>query len=151
MTNEEAIRVFGRMLNEFCNEDTWMQECKDAVDMAIEALKEQPESCEYAVSAIAVEEMLKDLLPERGMWEIEGDEVKTAICETVRDALEGLWKLPFVRPEVIACGSGELNDETGMEWVSNAGMLRADEIHGSVLETVPIFGEEDPEPKPGGK
>lgn len=44
-------------------------------------------------------------------------------------------------------GSGELNDETGMEWVSNAGMLRADEIHGSVLETVPIFGEEDPEPK----
>lgn len=38
MTNEEAIRVLERMLDEFCNEDTWMQECKDAVDMAIEAL-----------------------------------------------------------------------------------------------------------------
>ena len=59
----------------------------------------QPEPCEYAVSAIAVEEMLKDLLPERGMWEIEGDEAKTVICETIHDALNGLWKLPFVKPD----------------------------------------------------
>lgn len=58
-----------------------------------------PEPCEYMVSAIAVEEMLKNLLPERGMWEIEGDEAKTVICETVHDALCGLWKLPFIRPD----------------------------------------------------
>ena len=59
----------------------------------------QTEPCECAVSAIAVEEMLKDLLPARGMWEIEGDDAKNAICETVHDALEGLWKLPFVKPD----------------------------------------------------
>lgn len=29
--------------------------------------------------------------------------------------------------------------------------INADEIHGGVLKTIPIFGEEDPEPKPGGK
>ena len=59
----------------------------------------EPEQCEYAVNALAVEEMLKDLLPESGMWEIKGDEAKTAICEVVRSALEGLWKLPFVKPD----------------------------------------------------
>lgn len=63
----------------------------------------QPETCKYTVNAVAVEEMLKDLLPEIGMWEIEGDEVKTAICETVRNALEGLWKLPFAQPEIVRC------------------------------------------------
>ena len=73
---------------------------EEAFLMAIDALESaQPEPCEYAVSAMAVEEMLKDLLPERGMWEIEGDEAKTAICETVHDALDGLWKLPFVKPD----------------------------------------------------
>lgn len=58
----------------------------------------QPKSCEYAVNALAVEEMLKDLLLE-SMWEIEGDEAKTAICEVVRSALKKLWKLPFVKPD----------------------------------------------------
>ena len=73
---------------------------EEAFLMAIDALESaQPEPCEYAVSAMAVEEMLKDLLPERGMWEIEGDEAKTAICETVHDALDGLWRLPFVKPD----------------------------------------------------
>ena len=57
----------------------------------------QSELSDVAVSAMAVEEMLKDLLPKRGMWEIEGDEAKTAICEVIKDALEGLWKLPFVK------------------------------------------------------
>ena len=41
MTPEEAIRVFERMLDEFYNEDSYAPECKDAVDMAIEALMEQ--------------------------------------------------------------------------------------------------------------
>ena len=66
------------------------------IDAIMQLPSTQPEPCEYAVSAVAVEEMLKDLLPERGMWEIEGDEAKTAVCETVHDALEGLWKLPLV-------------------------------------------------------
>ena len=69
------------------------------IDIVSELPSAQPEPCEYAVSAMAVEEMLKDLLPERGMWEIEGDEAKTAICETVHDALDGLWRLPFVKPD----------------------------------------------------
>ena len=63
----------------------------------------QPEPCEHVVSAVAVEEMLKNLLPERGMWEIEGDDAKTAICETIHDALDGLWRLPFVKPDIIRC------------------------------------------------
>ena len=58
------------------------------------------------------------------------------------EAEKALEMLPSVQPEVIACGSGELNDETGMMWVSNAGMLQTDEIHGSVLKTIPIFGED---------
>ena len=41
MTAEEAIRILGRMLNEFCNEDSSAPECKDAVDMAISALEKQ--------------------------------------------------------------------------------------------------------------
>lgn len=48
MTNEEAIRILGRMLDEFCNEDSYAPECKDAVDMAISALEKQmPKKPEY--------------------------------------------------------------------------------------------------------
>lgn len=80
------------------------------------------------------------------MIDADGIEYVEKSCMTIR-----IETLPAVQSEVIACGSGELNDETGMEWVSNAGMLQAGEIHGSVLKTIPLFGEEDPEPKPGGK
>ena len=48
----------------------------------------------------------------------------------------------YAKKEESACGSGELNDETGMKWVSAAELAQADEIDGSVLETVPIFGED---------
>ena len=41
MTNEEAIRILERMLNEFCNKDSYAPECKYAVDMAIKALEKQ--------------------------------------------------------------------------------------------------------------
>ena len=41
MTPEEAIKTITQMLNEFCNEDSYAPECKDAVDMAISALAEQ--------------------------------------------------------------------------------------------------------------
>ena len=116
MTNEETIELLKMELGcrskdmEKCFE-VYGLECKgcgyyvdynvltEAIKTAIEALEAQPKSCEYAVNALAVEEMLKDLLPERGMWEIDGDEAKTAICEVVRSALGGLWKLPFVKPD----------------------------------------------------
>lgn len=52
-------------------------------------------------------------------------------------------QLPSLQPEVIACGSGELKDESGTEWVSNAGMVQAGEMHAGVLRTIPIFGEDD--------
>ena len=94
----------------YCDYDE--QRERDAIRHVINGIKELPSAqpdasdtnvgkieCDYVVSATAVEEMLKDLLPERGMWEIEGDEAKNAICETVHDALEGLWKLPSVQPE----------------------------------------------------
>ena len=58
-------------------------------------------------------------------------------CMTIR-----IETLPAFQPEVIACGSGELNDKTGMEWVSNAGMVQAGEIHGSELRIIPLFGED---------
>ena len=41
MTPEEAIKTITQMLNEFCNEDSYAPECKDAVDMAIDALRKQ--------------------------------------------------------------------------------------------------------------
>jgi len=104
MTNQEAISVLESInaKNYFLINDDARAE---AFDMAISALEAQdaPDTnvgnSKYTVSATAVEEMLKDLLPERGMWEIEGDEAKNAVCETVRDALEGLWKLPSAQPD----------------------------------------------------
>ena len=59
----------------------------------------QPEPCEDAVSRKAVEEMLKNEFPARGMWEIEGDVVKETVCEMLVDALMGLEKLPSVTPK----------------------------------------------------
>ena len=57
------------------------------------------EPCEDAVSRKSVEEMLKNGLPTRGMWEIEGDVVKQTVCETLADALMDLEKLPSVTPK----------------------------------------------------
>ena len=62
-------------------------------------LVEEPESCEDAVSRKAVEEMLKNGFPARGMWEIAGDVVKQTVCETLADALMDLGKLPSVTPK----------------------------------------------------
>ena len=67
----------------------------------------QPDPCEDAVSRKAVEEMLKNGFPARGMWEIEGDVVKQTVCETLADALMDLERLPSVtpkeQPEIIRC------------------------------------------------
>ncbi len=48
-----------------------------------------------------------------------------------------LLSLPSAQPKIIACGSGEL------KVVSAAELVQADEIHGGVLKTIPIFGEDD--------
>ena len=45
-----------------------------------------------------VEDMLRNALPSRGMWEIEGDAIKNAICETVADLMMDLEKLPSADP-----------------------------------------------------
>ena len=79
----------------------------DATFMSVEELKRwieslpsvQTEACEDAVSRKAVEEMLKNGFPARGMWEIEGDVVKQTVCETLADALMDLGKLPSVQPD----------------------------------------------------
>lgn len=66
-------------------------------------LVETPEPCEDAVSRKAVEEMLQNGFPARGMWEIEGDVVKQTVCETLADALMDLEKLPSVTPKPEPC------------------------------------------------
>lgn len=103
MTNSEAAKYIEHIRFYMVGGECWTDAEFEAMDMAIEALRSATDinvaTSKYTVSATAVEEMLKDLLPERGMWEIEGDEAKNAICETVHDALEGLWKLPSAQPE----------------------------------------------------
>lgn len=103
MTNSEAAKCIEHIRFYMEGGECWTDAEFEAMDMAIEALRSATDinvaTSKYTVSATAVEEMLKDLLPERGMWEIEGDEAKNAICETVHDALEGLWKLPPAQPE----------------------------------------------------
>ena len=47
-----------------------------------------------------VEDMLRNALPSRGMWEIEGDAIKNAICETVADLMMDLEELPSADPDV---------------------------------------------------
>lgn len=89
----------------------------------------QPEPCEDAVSRKAVEEMLKNGLPQRGMWEIEGDVVKQTVCETLADALMDLEKLPSVQPEILACGNGELNAQPEQRWIPCGKCIHADGKH----------------------
>ena len=47
-----------------------------------------------------VEDMLRNALPSRGMWEIDGDVVKNTICETVVDLMMDLKKVPSVQPDL---------------------------------------------------
>ena len=64
---------------------------------AIKALEKEP--CEDAVSRQAVEKMIKAEMPERGMWEIEGDTVKETVCEVCVDLIQELYKLQPVTPK----------------------------------------------------
>lgn len=51
------------------------------------------------VSRQAVEKMIKAEMPERGMWEIEGDTVKETVCEVCVDLIQELYKLQPVTPK----------------------------------------------------
>ena len=101
MTREEREQA----LEWFKNRPITMSGAKKMYDLAISAL-EQPEPCEDTVSRKAVEEMLKNGFPARGMWEIEGDVVKQTVCETLADALMELESLPSAQPErtCVNCG-----------------------------------------------
>ena len=59
----------------------------------------EPKSvCEDVISRQAVEEMIKAEMPERGMWEIEGDKEKETVCEVCVDLMQKLSELPPVTP-----------------------------------------------------
>ena len=51
------------------------------------------EPCEDCVSRQAVEEMIKAEMPERGMWEIDGDKEKETVCEVCVDLMQKLSEL----------------------------------------------------------
>ena len=69
----------------------------DDVLQIIDKYAEQ-EPCEDAISRQAVDEMIKAEMPERGMWEIEGDKEKETVCEVCVDLMQKLSELPSVRP-----------------------------------------------------
>lgn len=102
MTNEEMIKDLGRImdlldmhidLNQSLN-ITQMEFAYLRLKCIVKALEQQP--CEDAISREAVEEMIKAEMPERGMWEIEGDTVKNTVCEVCVDLMQELSKLPSV-------------------------------------------------------
>lgn len=51
------------------------------------------------IDADALTEYLKCLFPARGMWEIEGDTAKDAICETVVEAMEMVKNMETIKPK----------------------------------------------------
>lgn len=51
------------------------------------------------IDADALTDYLKCLFPERGMWEINGDTAKDAICETVVEAMEMVKNMETVKPK----------------------------------------------------
>ena len=76
---------------------TQQEVCKFLVDL-MDVLENQ-ESCEDCISRQSVEEMIKTEMPERGMWEIEGDKEKETVCEVCVDLMQKLSDLPPVTPQ----------------------------------------------------
>ena len=62
-------------------------------------LVELPENHGRLIDADALTDFLKCLLPERGMWKIDGDVGKNAVCETVAEAIEMVKNMETVMPE----------------------------------------------------
>ena len=68
-----------------------------------------------------VEDILQNALPSRGMWEIEGDVAKNAICETVVDLMMDLEKLPSAQPEIIRCKDCRYNNDCEIQYSAQSG------------------------------
>lgn len=95
MTKEVAIRNLEMIRIAFVNPATKEQRklINDTVEMAISALSEKKGDF---ISRQAVEEMIKAEMPERGMWEIEGDKEKETVCVVCVDLMQKLSELPSV-------------------------------------------------------
>ena len=89
------------------------------------------------IDADALTDFLKCLLPARGMWEIDGDTAKNAVCETVADAIEMVKNMETIKPErrkrghwepvtngrgghqCDRCGCYAPSYQSGTEWLSD--------------------------------
>lgn len=87
MTNEEAIAYGKRVIGLGLNDET-----QAFCELAIKALEQEP--CDDCISRQSVEEMIKAEMPERDMWEIEGDKEKETVCEVCVDLMQKLSDLP---------------------------------------------------------
>lgn len=68
------------------------------------------------IDADALTDFLKCLFPDRGMWEIEGDPVKDAVCETVVEAMEMVKNMETIRPEPTIVRCYECKHNPKREW-----------------------------------
>lgn len=62
----------------------------------VRCMNEIIKACSNAISRQAVEEMIKAEMPERGMWEIEGDKEKETVCEICVVLMQKLSDMPPV-------------------------------------------------------
>lgn len=106
----DRIKMFDYDSYEKADEKT--QLVCDGIMRAIDVVLGQPTVDHFAdvskkdlISRQDVEDMLKKMFPERGMWEIDGDKAKDAICETLVDAMNELQQLPSAQPELIEQGA----------------------------------------------
>lgn len=109
----ETLRIlFGATIGELCNQERWndAKEMEGIKDRLIQALESQSEDC---ISRQAVEEMIKAEIPERGMWEIEGDREKETVCEVCVDLMQKLSELPPVNTQE---KTGHWVEENINEW-----------------------------------
>ena len=91
------------------------------------SIKQEPNG--DLISRYAVEEMIKAEMPERGMWEIEGDKEKETVCEVCVDLMQKLSELPPVTPQpkigkwiddkCSICGKGIEDLIDSREWYKN--------------------------------
>lgn len=123
MTRQEAIKN----IKEHCYFANLNPKAKKALDFAVKTLEQEP--CDDAISRQAVEEMIKAEMPERGMWEIDGDKEKETVCEVCVDLMQKLSKLPPVTPQpktghwvddkCSVCGKGIEDLIDSREWYRN--------------------------------
>lgn len=92
---------------------------------------------EDAVSRQAVEEMIKAEMPERGMWEIEGNKEKETVCEVCVDLMQKLSELPpgtlFSKGHWIPV-SERLPEENGQYLVTVKNLTGYEQLYNNVFE-----------------